>query len=98
MSDTASSKERILIVDDEEPSRELCRLALQQSGRELVLCSNAGQALEQFGGGNFDLVVTDMVMPGLTGLELLERLKAQASDTPVLPLSSVPSQPPPSLP
>jgi DNA-binding NtrC family response regulator len=87
VNDTAVNKERILIVDDEEPSRELCRLALQQSGRELVLCTNAGQALEQFSGGSFDLVVTDMVMPGLTGLELLERLKAQASETPVVLMS-----------
>jgi DNA-binding NtrC family response regulator len=87
MNASVAGKERILIVDDEEPSRELCRLALQQSGRELVLCANAGQALEEFSGGSFDLVITDMVMPGLTGMELLERLKAQASDTPVLLMS-----------
>jgi DNA-binding NtrC family response regulator len=80
-------KERILIVDDEEPSRELCRLALQDISRELVLCANAGAALQEFGGSAFDLVVTDMVMPGLSGMELLERIKAQKSDIPVLLMS-----------
>ena len=80
-------KKRVLIVDDEEPCRELCRLTLQEANRELVLCHDATEALNEFQRRTFDLVVTDMIMPGLTGLELLERLKAQKSDTPVVLMS-----------
>jgi len=79
--------ERILIVDDEESSRELCRLALDQPQREIVLCRDALQALERLQTGGFDLVITDMVMPGLSGLELLERIKAQQEDIPVVLMS-----------
>lgn len=88
MSDVAElTSERILIVDDEESSRELCRLALDQPEREIVLCRDAQQALERLQNGNFDLVITDMVMPGLSGLELLERIKAQQEDLPVVLMS-----------
>ncbi len=83
----AEVKERILIVDDEESSRELCRLALQAANRELILCPDAEKALEEIHKGDLDLVVTDMVMPGLSGMDLLERLKAERSETPVLLMS-----------
>jgi two-component system nitrogen regulation response regulator NtrX len=87
VSDPGTRPERILIVDDEESSRELCRLTLQGEGRELVLCPDASRALEELNRNPYDLVVTDMVMPGLTGMELLERIKAQKSDTPVVLMS-----------
>jgi DNA-binding NtrC family response regulator len=79
--------ERILIVDDEESSRELCRLALDLPEREIVLCRDAQQALERLQNGSFDLVITDMVMPGFSGLELLERIKAQQEELPVVLMS-----------
>jgi DNA-binding NtrC family response regulator len=80
-------KERILIVDDEESSRELCRLTLEQPDREITLCADAEEALKVIGKASFDLVITDMVMPGLSGLELLERIKSERSDTGVLLMS-----------
>ncbi len=80
-------KERILIVDDEESSRELCRLTLERPDREITLCADAEEALAAIGESSFDLVITDMVMPGLSGLELLERIKSERSDTGVLLMS-----------
>jgi DNA-binding NtrC family response regulator len=80
-------KERILIVDDEESSRELCRTALEEPHREIVLCPDVQIALEEFGKASFDIVLTDMVMPGLSGLDLLERIKSAGSDTSVLMMS-----------
>lgn len=80
-------KERILIVDDEESSRELCRAALEEPHRDIVLCPDAQKALEEFGKEPFDVVLTDMVMPGLSGLDLLERIKSARSDTSVLLMS-----------
>ncbi|TKJ41855.1 hypothetical protein CEE37_04615 [candidate division LCP-89 bacterium B3_LCP] len=80
-------KERILIVDDERSSRELCQHALEKPHREIVLCTNAEEALEAIGKSSFDVVLTDMVMPGLSGLELLEQIKSIRSDTSVLLMS-----------
>jgi len=79
--------ERLLIVDDEESSRELCRLVLEGEDRELVLCSDAQAALEALSRNTYDLVLTDMIMPGLTGMELLERIRAERLDTPVVLMS-----------
>lgn len=80
-------KERILIVDDEESSRELCRMALEGSQREIILCSSAKKALEEIEKQPFDLVLTDMVMPGLNGIELLEKIKSLRSDISVILMS-----------
>ncbi|MCX6641459.1 MAG: sigma-54 dependent transcriptional regulator [bacterium] len=80
-------KDRILIVDDEESSRVLCHTTLASPEREIVLCPDAEAALEQFRKMPFDLVLTDMIMPGISGLELLERIKAERSDTSVLLMS-----------
>ena len=80
-------KEHILIVDDEESSRELCRVTLQEPERDITMCSDAQEALDELGRKTFDLVLTDMVMPGLSGLDLLERIKAERSDTSVLLMS-----------
>lgn len=80
-------KEHILIVDDEESSRELCRVTLKDAAREIVLCTNAEDALDELARGTYDLVLTDMVMPGLSGLDLLERIKSERSDTSVLLMS-----------
>ena len=62
-------KEHILIVDDEESSRELCRVTLQEPERDITMCSDAQEALDELGRKAFDLVLTDMVMPGLSGLD-----------------------------
>ncbi len=82
-----SQRERILIVDDEDSSRELCRLALEQPNRDLVLCPNGEQALEEIGKNPYDLVLTDVVMPGLNGVDLLEKIKSKNGDIPVLLMS-----------
>ncbi len=79
--------DRILIVDDEASSRELCRVTLEEPGRAITLCENADNALEEIGRDHYDLVLTDMIMPGLTGLELLERIKAERSETAVVLMS-----------
>jgi DNA-binding NtrC family response regulator len=79
--------DKILIVDDEESSRALCKATLEQPGRDIILCENAEDALMEVGQDRFDVVVTDMVMPGISGLELLERIKAERSDTSVILMS-----------
>ena len=62
---------RILIVDDEAPIRALLGEHLQQVGYQIMLAPNGSAALEMLNAGEFDLVLTDVRMPGMNGLELL---------------------------
>lgn len=75
------AKPRILIVDDEAPIRALLGEHLQQAGYEVQLAANGAKALESLTSGDFDLVLSDVRMPGMNGLELLAgilRLHPQA--------------------
>ena len=73
-----SEKKRILIVDDEEDlTWSISRKLKNQSYLE-VLCANSGQsALELLAQYNFDLLVTDLRMPGISGIKLLSEVKSR---------------------
>jgi two-component system response regulator PilR (NtrC family) len=77
-------KTRILIVDDELSMREFLSILLEGEGYEAVVAPHADEALSQLEHGLFDLVISDVQMPGLNGIELLGRIKAMAPDTAVL--------------
>lgn len=62
---------RILIVDDEAPIRALLGEHLRQEGHEVMLAPDGAAALEALAKGEFELVLTDVRMPGMSGLELL---------------------------
>ncbi|MBU0519091.1 sigma-54 dependent transcriptional regulator [bacterium] len=79
--------DRILIVDDEESSRLLCKMTLEGNDRKITLCKSAEEAIKELGRDAYDLVLTDMIMPGISGIELLERIKSERSDTSVLLMS-----------
>src|SRR5579872_2036301 len=64
-------KSRILIVDDEAPIRALLGQHLQQEGHEVTLAADGAAGLEALGKAEFELVLTDVRMPGMSGLELL---------------------------
>ncbi|GAB4230088.1 MAG: HAMP domain-containing sensor histidine kinase [Acidobacteriota bacterium] len=65
---------RILIVDDEEIVHKSCRRIFRHSDYELEHAYNGEEALQKLQQGRFDLVITDLMMPGMSGMELLERL------------------------
>lgn len=73
-------KSRILVVDDEESIREFLEIMLKKEGYE-VSCAEDGQiALDLLKKKSFDLVISDMQMPNMTGMELLKQVKDQYSD------------------
>src|ERR1700737_5021757 len=80
-------KAHLLIVDDEgNPLASLSR-AFRLAGHEATVCDNAAKALELAKSQHFDLILSDVVMPGKDGLSLLEELKTQAVTTPVVMMS-----------
>jgi two-component system NtrC family response regulator len=79
---------RVLVVDDEPAQLELVGGFLAKRGFEVSLASDGRAALARFGREPFDLVLTDQKMPGLSGLELLEAVRAQSPDTPVIVMTA----------
>ena len=67
--------ERILIVDDEAMIRDLCSHILTSEGYAVTTLSNGEAALEELRRGSTDLLITDLKMPGMDGLELFERVR-----------------------
>ncbi len=68
---------RILVVDDEENLRRVTQLKLQQAGYEAMTASDGAQALEVLSKHPQDLVLTDLKMPGMSGIELLQKIKEE---------------------
>jgi two-component system, OmpR family, alkaline phosphatase synthesis response regulator PhoP len=81
---------RVLVVDDEPDVLLLCRLNLQQRGHELLEASGGGRALELAQERHPDVIVLDLMMPGITGYDVLEALQGDdaTSDIPVLVLTA----------
>ena len=72
-----SRKKRILTIDDDLLVRESMRMLLQANGFDAAVVSNAGEALELLGKEAFDLIVTDIRMPGTNGIETLKAIRAE---------------------
>ena len=79
---------RILVVDDEPAQLELVDALLGKRGFEVSLASDGREALKQFRREPFDLVLTDLKMPGLSGLELLEAVRAWNPEVPVIVMTA----------
>ena len=80
-------KAHLLIVDDEANTLASLSRAFRLAGHEATVCDNAGRALELAKGQAFDLILSDVVMPGKDGLTLLEELKQQGVTAPVVMMS-----------
>ncbi len=84
----------ILCVDDEELPRTLRKLILQKQGYEVIPAATAKEALELLATRSFDLVLTDQMMPGMTGTDLTKRIKAATPKMPVIIISGMNEMPP----
>jgi len=80
-------KAHLLIVDDEANTLASLSRAFRLEGHEATVCDNAVKALELATTQPFDLILSDVVMPGKDGLTLLEELKTQGVATPVVMMS-----------
>jgi DNA-binding response OmpR family regulator len=79
---------RILLVDDEQPIQTLLSFPLQRDGYEVVQASDGREALARFGEQQFDLVVLDLMLPRMDGLEVCKRLRAKGSTVPIIMLTA----------
>jgi two-component system response regulator CpxR len=77
-------KRTILCVDDNEQALSIRKLILETRGYRVMACSSGNQALELFHRGGIDLVLSDLLMPGLDGVGLVGRIKDASPETPVI--------------
>jgi signal transduction histidine kinase len=77
-------QQTVLLVDDEEGIRTVLSLAIADAGYEVLTAATGAQALELLGKRDIPLIVTDIRMPGMDGLELLKRIRKDWPDSEVI--------------
>jgi signal transduction histidine kinase len=87
----AEEQGHVLVVDDNRMNRLKLSMGLEQQGHTVGLAEDGQQALEMLAAGAYDAVLLDIIMPGMDGFQVLERIKAdpQLRDTPVIVISAV---------
>ncbi|MBN6034539.1 response regulator transcription factor [Amycolatopsis sp. 195334CR] len=81
-------KPRVLVVDDEPGVRKALQRGLRAEGMEVIAAADGPSALKLAETGAFDVVLLDIMLPGLSGYRVLQALRAQGVQTPVLLVSA----------
>jgi two-component system response regulator PilR (NtrC family) len=79
---------RILVIDDDLSLREMLEMMLRGAGHQVSLAEDGLSGLAAAGGGRFDLLISDLKMPDLSGLDLLKRLRSEGLTTPLILVSA----------
>src|SRR5437773_1807920 len=77
-----ATRRRILVLDDEAAIQQLLKMILEGEGYDVLTTDDGNAALELLGSQRVDLVIQDLRMPKMDGLEFLKLLKQQQPDTP----------------
>lgn len=88
MSAVSQGKSRVLVVDDDKAVRESLRRSLEFNGYDVVLASDGAEALAGISAAAPDLVVMDVMMPRLDGIETTKALRQAGNDLPILVLTA----------
>jgi len=78
------SETRVLLVDDDDAVRNVLRRVLEHRGYRVVPCASGSEALEHLAAGSYDAMVSDVRMPGMSGLKLLRAVREHDLDLPVI--------------
>ena len=82
------TKKTILLADDDENIRRVLEFQLSEAGYKILTAADGSQAFEIFTNNDFDCVITDLRMPKLSGLELLEKIKTFNAEIPVVVITA----------
>lgn len=84
MTNSEEKKKKILVVDDETNIRLLYREELEDTGYEVLLAQDAEEAFQILGKETPDLITVDIKMPGMNGIDFLNKVKETHKDVPVI--------------
>lgn len=79
---------RVLVVEDEPTLSRLLSYNLSQEGFEVKTVANGGEGLQEATNGEYELIILDLMLPGMNGFEVLEKLRRQKIETPVIILTA----------
>ena len=79
---------RILVIEDEAKVGSFIRRALEEDCAAVDLCRDGGQGLEWALSGSYDIIILDLMLPGMPGLEILKRIRKEGLQAPVLILTA----------
>src|SRR5512133_358073 len=77
----------ILVIDDEKSIRNTLQEVLEYENHKVDVATNGAEAIELFSNGDYDVVLCDIKMPGMDGIEVLEKLHEKAHDVPIIMIS-----------
>lgn len=78
---------RILVVDDEDSLRRLLKAVLERAGHDVITANNGFEAVRLVDAEPFDLVITDLIMPEMEGIQTIGQLRRLAPDTKIIAMS-----------
>ena len=78
---------RILVIDDHDLVRQSLKSVVEGAGHEVVLAADGSGGLKRFQAERFDLVITDVLMPEVDGIELVQALRRLSSTIPIMVMS-----------
>ena len=76
LEEATAAKLRILVVDDEPSMREMLRIVLRRDGYDVTLAQNGHEAIQQLQAGSFDMLLSDIRMPDMSGVDVLRTAKS----------------------
>jgi two-component system phosphate regulon response regulator PhoB len=84
-------RKKVLVIDDEMVMRSLIAITMQRNGYTVVNADNSSQALDYLDSSTPDLIILDILMPGMNGLELCRRIRSRpaTTDTPIIVFSAL---------
>jgi DNA-binding response OmpR family regulator len=83
-----SNRPRVLVADDEVRFAEALRQGLSRTDFDVTVVNDGDSALTKALGGGFDLILLDLMLPGLSGYRVVERLRAAGNQTPIMMLTA----------
>ena len=83
---SVATEASVLVVDDNEDNRDMLSRRLKKQGYSVAVAEDGHKALEMIGGEKFDLILLDIMMPGISGMEVLKKLRENftVADLPVI--------------
>ena len=77
----------ILIIDDEKDVRVVLKEVLRRAGHDVTLAANGREGLEKLAADGADMVITDVIMPGIDGVAMVQQIRETYSDMPIIVIS-----------
>jgi len=82
-------KKKIIIVEDEKPMLKVLTIKLENEGFEIETASDSDELFQKLIKEKFDLIILDLMLPKMSGFEILEKLKGESIQTPVIIASNL---------